>query len=250
MTNNDTFKTYSHYYDLLYKDKDYEGEALYISDLLSSHGLQTGKILEFGSGTGKHGSLLATKGYLVHGIERSQKMINQSTTSHGFTCQQGDIATISLNHTFDAIISLFHVISYQTDTDQLRNVFANAAKHLKRGGLFIFDFWYSPAVFHIKPSVRIKRIADEHIEMVRIAEPTSFPNENRVDVDYTIYIQDRASGTITSFNETHQMRHFSLKEIELISSLHGFQCITAEEFQTKAPPDENTWGVCVILKRV
>lgn len=243
------FNAYSSYYDLLYRDKDYLGEVNYIQSLLNRQGITKGNLLEFGSGTGKHGRLLADRGYHVHGIERSAEMIAQAMSSNGFTCEQGDICTVQLGRIYDAVLSLFHVVSYQTSNADLMAVFARAADHLKKGGLFIFDFWYSPAVYKQRPVVRVKRMSDELVEITRIAEPILYPNENRVDVNYTIYAKDLLSGAIQSLSETHPMRHFSLPEIDLLASIHGFDCICAEEFLSGKPAGEETWGVCVTLKK-
>jgi SAM-dependent methyltransferase len=244
------FTTYSRYYDLLYRDKDYAGEIVYILSLLSRYGIPKGDLLEFGSGTGKHGCLLAAKGYRVHGIELSIDMVAEARVVPGFTCQQGDIACTTMGRQYDAVLSLFHVISYQTSNDQIQEVFANAAAHLDAGGLFIFDFWYSPAVFAQKPVVRIKRMSDALVEITRIAEPDIYPNENRVDVNFTIFARDLGSNAIETVKETHPMRHFSLPEIDTLAGMHGFKCIAAEEFLSGNTPSENTWGVCVILKRI
>ena len=140
------FNAYSRYYDLLYRDKDYDAETNYITELLERFGVSGKRILEFGSGTGKHGRLLAAHGYEVTGIERSAEMVAQADVVPGFSCQQGDICTVQLGQTYDAVLSLFHVVSYQTTNDAVQAVFARAAEHLEAGGLFVFDVWYSPAV--------------------------------------------------------------------------------------------------------
>lgn len=246
----DVFNAYSCYYDLLYRDKDYAGEAAYIARLLNRHGIVQGRLLEFGSGTGKHGRLLAEAGYKVHGIERSAEMVRLAERGSGFTCETGDICTVQLNQRFDAVLSLFHVISYQTTNASLHAVFGRAAEHLESGGLFLFDFWYTPAVNAQRPGVRVKRMADERVEIVRIAEPVIHANENRVDVHYTIFASDRATGTVQTLKETHPMRHFSLPELDLLAELHGFARVDAEEFLTGNEPGESTWGVCVTLTRV
>lgn len=244
------FNAYSRYYDLLYRDKDYPGEAAYIHSLLTRYAIPKGDLLEFGSGTGKHGCLLAAQDYTVHGIERSIDMVAVAEAAPGFTCQQGDIASTNMGRTYDAVLSLFHVISYQTSNAQLQAVFANAAAHLNHGGLFIFDFWYSPAVYAQKPVVRVKRMADDQLEITRIAEPVIYPNENRVDVNYTIYSRDLGTGGVQTLQETHPMRHFSLPEIDIMADVHGFERIAAEEFLTGNDPSESSWGVCVILKKI
>lgn len=244
------FNVYSRYYDLLYRDKDYAGEAAYIHELLMRNGISGADLLEFGSGTGKHGRILASLGYTVHGIELSPDMVERTERLPGFTCQQGDIANVEMGRVYDAVLSLFHVISYQVDNAQLSAVFANAAAHLSRGGLFAFDFWYTPAVYVQKPLVRVKRMADDQIEITRIAEPVIYPNENRVDVNYTVFLRQQNGGDIQAFQERHPMRHFSLPEIDIMADLHGFERVTAEEFLTGSSPCESTWGVCVVLKRI
>jgi SAM-dependent methyltransferase len=250
MTTPPVFDAYSRYYDLLYRDKDYAAEVEYIDSLFNRYGLAGRELLEFGSGTGKHGRLLAKRGYSITGIERSPEMLAQATATDGFNCQQGDICTIRLGRTFAAILSLFHVISYQVSNDALFNVFSSAAEHLNPGGLFVFDFWYSPAVYTQHPEVRVKRWIDKTVEITRIAEPTFSPNENRIDVQYTIFVRDLVSGVYQTFSETHPMRHFSLPELDLLARMSGFERLTAEAFLTGEEPSEQTWGVCLILRRV
>lgn len=243
------FAAYSAYYDLLYRDKDYMGEAAYVRGLLQRHGVASGSLLEFGSGTGKHGKLLAGMGYDVVGIERSADMVARSTPAKGFECRQGDIREVQLGRRFDAVLSLFHVVSYQTGNDDLLAVLQRAAEHLSPGGIFVFDFWYTPAVYRQYPEVRTRRLAAPGIELLRIAEPKVLPNDNRVDVNYTIYVRDTAADTIQRITETHPMRHFSLPELDLAARLTGFTRIAAEEFLTGQAPSEATWGVCVVLQR-
>jgi SAM-dependent methyltransferase len=126
-------------------------------------------------------------------------------------------------------------------------VFANAAHHLKPGGLFLFDVWYSPAVAAQRPELRVKRLQSEDLAITRIAEPTLHPNANRVDVHYTVMAQELGSSTLHTFEETHPMRHFSLPELDLLTEGAGFERLTAEEWLSGAPPSENTWGVCLVL---
>ena len=243
------FNAYSLYYDLLYRDKDYVAEAEYIADLLKRFGVSGKRLLEFGSGTGKHGRLLAKRGYDVTGIERSAEMVAQAETAPGFSCQQADICTVQMGRTFDAVLSLFHVMSYQTTNAAIQAVFARAAEHLEVGGLFVFDVWYSPAVYAQRPEVRVKRMADEAIEIIRIAEPVLHPNENCVDVNYTILAHDLASGAVETMTETHPMRHFSLPELDLLAQMSGFAVVGTEEFLAGNRPSEETWGVCLVLRK-
>lgn len=244
------FDAYSRYYDMLYRDKDYQGEVDYIDRLLRTHGVGGRDILEFGSGTGKHGRLLAGRGYQVRGIERSSEMLAQAEQTAGFVCELGDICAVQLDRTFDAVLSLFHVISYQMTNQAVSAVFTRAAEHLAPGGLFIFDIWYSPAVYTQYPAVRVKRLEREGLRVTRIAEPDIHPNENRVDVNYSVFAEDQSDGTVQTLSECHPMRHFSLPELDLFGEHAGFERLAAEAFLTGEPPSEETWGLCLLLRKI
>lgn len=243
------FDAYSRYYDLLYRDKDYAAEVVYVQGLLEGLGVSRGDLLELGSGTGIHGCLLADSGFRVLGIERSPEMLAQVRSTAGFSCQLGDACTIHLGRSFDAVLALFHVLSYQTDNGSVQALFARAAEHLRPGGLFVFDFWYSPAVYAQRPAVRLKSLQDGQVRVTRVAEPSLLVNENRVDVHYRIFVVDQTTSHAQTLEETHSMRHFSLPEIDLLADQAGFVRLRAEEFLTGSAPGEDTWGLCVVLQK-
>jgi SAM-dependent methyltransferase len=245
------FDAYGKYYDLLYRDKNYAAEADYVHALLSRHAPGTREILELGSGTGIHARLLAQHGYRVVGIERSAEMAARArhTPGDGFDCQVGDIRTLRLGRAFDAVLALFHVVSYQVTNSDVLATFATASAHLNAGGVFVFDVWYGPAVHAQKPAVRVKRAHEGNLQLTRVAEPLSYPNDNRIDVRFTIFAHDQGTGEFVTFSEVHPMRHFSLPEIDLLAEISGFERVAAEEFLTGSPPGEDTWGVCVVLRK-
>jgi len=246
MDNN--FNLYSKYYDLLYHRKDYHAEANYISDCIKNYSPNAKTILEFGSGTGGHGLILKKMGYDIFGLERSEQMVEEATL-RGFPCEQGDIAHFKVDRKFDIVISLFHVISYINDNASLNKVFRNASDHLNHGGLFIFDVWYSPAVYYQKPETRIKKVENDELSVLRIAEPEIHSINNIVDVNYTILAKDKNTDVWIEFQEKHPMRHFSIPEVNLLGDFTGFETLRAEEFLTGTQPSESTWGVCFILKK-
>lgn len=113
-------EVYSRCYDLLYADKDYSKEADYVDKVIKKYYPSARSILEYGSGTGRHGLLLMKKGYHVFGIERSREMASVAR-SNGFLCDVGDIVETKVNGRFDVCICLFHVISYiNSDADLVR----------------------------------------------------------------------------------------------------------------------------------
>ena len=246
---NDNFNIYSKYYNLLYESKDYIAEAKYIHDCIKNNAHNAKKILEFGSGTGGHGLVFKKLGYEIYGIERSEHMVAEAR-NHGFDCEQADITDFSLDRNFDIVLALFHVVSYITDNNSLNRVFRNASNQLCTSGLFIFDTWYSPAVYHQQPEIRLKKVENTEISVIRIAEPVIRTNSNVVDVNYTIMVKDKSTGSFTEFMETHPMRHFSIPEIDLLAKFNGFELLKSEEFLSGNKPSCNTWSVCFILKKM
>lgn len=249
MTN---FNLYSKYYDLLYKDKDYEAEAGYVADTIKELIPDAESILELGCGSGSHAEFLCKEGFVVTGIERSEPMLNaaQSKNIKGFSCIQSDIACYQLDKKFDVAISLFHVLNYLTTNEDLFKCFKLTNQHLVDGGIFLFDIWYSPAVYLQKPETRIKRMQDTDTEIVRIAESTMVVNSNVVEVNFEVMIKDRHTGKTDVLKEKHPMRHFSRPEIELFASQTGFELVRIEEFLSRNEPGSDTWGICCVLKKV
>lgn len=247
------FGNYAHYYNLLYRDKDYKGEVDYIQKLITQFSTnKVESILDFGCGTGTHAYLLSQQGYYFVGVDRSQDMIDTAKTRKTEKTEffVGDITTINLEKQFDVIVSLFHVISYITKNEDLELFFRNISKHLKTDGLLIFDCWYGPAVLTDRPATRIKRLEDEKIKVTRIAEPVMHPNENIVDVQYEVVIEKKITKKTDRIHETHPMRYLFKPEIEQLLERYGFKLLHCEEWMTGKPLGFDTWGACWVVKKV
>jgi SAM-dependent methyltransferase len=252
------FGHYARYYDLLYKDKDYTAEAEYVHTLIQRHSPKAGSILELGCGTATHAGFLAKKGYQLHGVDQSGEMLEQARSrlaampeeeAKRLSFSRGDIRHIQLQRKFDVVVSLFHVMSYQTSNEDLSAAFAAAGAHLRDTGIFIFDCWYGPAVLTDRPVVRVKRLEDEAIFVTRIAEPVMHPNENLVDVNYHVFVRDKSSGAVEELRETHKMRYLFRQEIDLFLRQTGMEVIEAAEWMTGKTPGFDTWGVCFVARR-
>jgi SAM-dependent methyltransferase len=252
-----TFLNYARYYDLLYHDKDYEKEAEFIHQLIKAYAPASRTILELGCGTGRHAVLLAQIEYQVHGIDLSQDMLQQfeqrrsqlsPTLAAQLKFSHGDIRNVRLRQTFDVVLSPFHVISYQTTNEDVLAALTTAKEHLKPGGILIFDVWYGPAVLTQRPTIRIKRLEDPKITVTRIAEPKMYPDKNLVDVNYQIFIKNKADNTIDEMQETHQMRYFFEPEIDLFLDQISLRKISCKEWLTDNIPDFDTWGVYFVAQ--
>lgn len=248
------FADYSSYYNLLYQDKDYAGEARYVHKLIQKYRPGAKTILNLGCGTGNHDFELAKLGYNVTGIDMSAKMLasansrlstlNTQPSSLNFIL--GDIRTVRLEKTFDVVVSLFHVMSYQTTNADLKAAFATVKANLRPGGLFLFDCWYGPAVLTDPPIVRVKRLEDDKVELLRIAQPVMHYNENVVDVNYQVMVTEKATGTVEQLAEMHRMRYLFMPEIVGHLSANCIRMVRTEEWMTGREPGNATWNVCFV----
>lgn len=252
------FDAYARYYDLLYVDKDYSGEAKYIASQIRKYAPHAKKILELGCGTGGHAEHLVRMGYTVHGVDLSESMLARAQERKAVLAPEiaarlsfghGDARTVRTGDRYDVVISLFHVISYQSTNADLDATFETASIHLGRGGVFLFDFWYGPAVLTQKPEVRVKHLEDEKIKVTRIAEPVMHVNENVVDVNYTVFIEVKATGKVEQVRETHKMRYLFLPELDRYGS-SAFVERASFAWMSNAPLDAQSWAGLQILERV
>ncbi len=244
---------YSQYYDLLYSDKDYTGEVEYIDKLIKENASKTKTILDMGCGTGKHAELLCNKDYLVHGIDLSREMLKIAETrregkENRLNFSHSNIQDLKLKKKFDLVVSLFHVMSYQNSNEELIKAFKVAKNHLNDDGIFIFDFWYGPAVLTDLPTTKVKRLDNQFIKVTRIAEPVLHAQENIVDVNYNIFIEDKKTQEIIEKKELHKMRYFFDTELEIICEQIGFKIEKKCEWMTDKNPDFNSWNVVWVVK--
>jgi SAM-dependent methyltransferase len=248
---NTNFELYAKYYNLLYRDKNYDLEGDYLHSLIKEYAPGAKTILELGVGTGKHARILCNKGFKVHGIDQSHEMLSIARAHNmpGLSFEQGDISSFTTTEKYDVALSLFHVISYVTRNDDVISTFRNVSNQLAPQGIFIFDVWHTPAVYYQRPESRIKEISENSLRVIRKAEPVVHYATNTVDVNYDVEIEDTELHEKANFQEKHTMRHFSQPEIAMIADITGFDLIAAEEFVSGKAPGLDTWAVCYVLKK-
>lgn len=251
------FAGYSRYYDLLYRDKDYAGEARYVAGLIETHAPSARSVLEIGCGTGAHAAELADQSYEVTGVDMSEGMLDgaesrrrslRAGVAARLSFAQGDARTVRLGRRFNAVISLFHVMSYQTSNEDLAAAFATVRDHLAPGGVFVFDCWYGPAVLRQWPTTTEKHLSDQSTDVRRVAEPVVRPASNVVDVNYTVVVTDRNTGVSETLRETHSMRYLFTPEIELALATAGMKLVDSRGWMSDSPPDFTTWSACFVAR--
>lgn len=248
---------YSDAYNLIYGDKDYAAECDLLERLFQRYSSdRVSTVLDLGCGTGTHAFLLSGRGYDVLGVERSENMLalaRQRLTvspSNKLRFQAGDIRDVTLDQRFDAALIMFAVLGYQLHNGDVLSALKTAREHLKTGGLLIFDVWYGPAVLHQRPSERIKVIPTDEGRILRLASGELDTSTHTCSVRLHVW---RLAGDrlVSETEETHQMRYFFPRELDLFLQVTGFSPVRLGAFPDfDEEPSERTWNVVSVARAI
>lgn len=250
---------YAGRYDFLYQDKDYERECDMVAEVFTRFAdgpVQS--VLDLGCGTGNHALPLARRGFAMTGVDRSPGMLEQAGRKADAlalgdirpTFRQGDVRDLHLGQTFDAVLMMFAVLGYQVTNENVASALATVRRHLKPGGLFVFDIWYGPAVLAIRPGERVKTLATPDGTVIRAASTKMDSFRQLAEVRYQMW-HVRESGPMVETSETHEMRYFFPQELALFLEHARLRLVHFADFGAlDRPADESTWNTIAVAEAV
>lgn len=244
---------YAEYYDTIYAQKDYAGEAAFLAECLGRFGVSApADLLEIACGTGSHALALERLAYRLKATDHSQDLLavahkkgEQAGAKVEFTW--ADMRELALEkRDFDAAICLFDSIGYVQTDAAIKSVFAGVRKHLKPGGLFLFEFWHAPPMRANFDPLRIGRWDLDNGVLVRIAQTQVDEAQDLASVSYEL-IELGHDGRYTRTTETQVNRFFSVDKMKSLIEAAGFEPLNwLNGYSWDEAIDENCWHVfCV-----
>jgi len=245
-----TFQSkYAGYYESVYAHKDYLLEVDVILKIQSKYAPEAKSVLDFGCGTGRHDAFLVEAGLEVTGLDRSHSMLKLAQMRR--LGDQGrflhiDQADKITDRSIDFGVSLFDVVSYLTNDEDLNRFFELMFLKTKPSAPLIFDFWHLPAVVHLKPETRKKVFSHKNQTITRISESFLDCNSSCVTANHEFYVSENEQ-LVDHFSESHLMRCFSKNEMVRILSQFGYTLASFGTWSSpKQSPTLNDWSVLAV----
>jgi SAM-dependent methyltransferase len=182
-------------------------------------------------------------------LTRARERVSEFTEDPAVASfQLGDARSFDLGQKFDAVISLFHVMSYQAGPGELQAALKCARQHLDLSGLFLFDFWYGPAVLAQKPERRERVAESARFHVKRTASPVIREDLHVVDVHYEFDVTNKETGSFRRIEEVHPMRYLMPNDVSEIGKDSGFTCVALHAWMSELQPDESSWSAFALLR--
>ena len=235
------YKDFAFVYDELMNEVDYNGWVKYIEDIIKNENAQVQNILELACGTGNLTIPLTKKNYDIAGIDISEEMLSvarEKAEKEGveLVLLQQDIAELDFDvPNLDCILCACDGFNYLTYDDELESVFEKSYELLKDDGVFIFDI----SSYYKLSTILGNNMYGENREDVAYMWQNYFDSEeNVVEMELAFFIKEE-DGRFTRFEEVHQQRAYTEKEVLKMLKKAGFTNVkTYGDFTFEDPKEE------------
>jgi len=230
---------YSAAYDLLNEGKPYSNEVDFIQNIftkIAGEFQKLNSVLDLGCGSGKHLAEFNSEINKV-GIDKSQSMlaeaVNRRIPNSDFIVN--DICAVNVEMRFDMVYSLFHVLSYQINEEDLILFFRTIAQHLKKDGVAVVDFWHRTPWDQDPPFTRITRRKSNAAEIIRISEPNYNLLNGVVEIHMDLFAKTTGD-EFAHFTEDHTMRSYTLCELSFAAQIAGLEIASSGPWMQQTKP--------------
>lgn len=163
------------------------------------------------------------------------------------TFHVADMREFCTDRRFDAVLMMFAVLDYQLEDQDILSALESARRHLRQGGLLIFDCWYGPAVDHQRPEPRSKVVATNRGRVVRSSSTVMDREQNRCTVSF--HVDEETDRATRATDESHCIRYFYRPELESFLDDAGFEFLRLNALPDfDRPADETSWNALAVAR--
>ncbi len=247
----DSYTGFAKVYDLFMEDVPYKEWSRWIAEMLRTHGIEDGLVLDLACGTGVMTELLAEAGYDMIGIDQSEEMLERALdrkeqSGHDilYLCQ--DMREFELYGTVRAIVSVCDSMNYVLEEEAFLDILTAAAEnYLDYGGLFLFDL---NTEYKYRMLLGEQTIAENREEGSFIWE-NSYDEEEKInEYELTLFIRED-SGYYRKYEEVHYQRAYPLDTVKELVARSGLKLLQVCDGYTGEPVREDSERICVVCRR-
>lgn len=250
-----TFGRYAQYYDAIYQSKAYAKECAYLERLLKKYSpRKVATVLDLGCGTANHMIPFLNKGYKAVGVDASARMLNIAAEKLKSLhlkarLEQGKLQSFRLGRKFDAVLCLFSVIDYLTKKADVAAMLENVSGHMKRGSVFVFDFWHACAVADNYSPRKVNVYRDNGRLIERRSATKVYPARRLCEVDYVCTVREKGR-PVRRDKEKHVLRYFGIEEMHGYLHKAGMTAVDEHPFMDPGGTiRRDTWDVTMVAKK-
>ncbi|MFB6203201.1 MAG: class I SAM-dependent methyltransferase [Candidatus Nanohaloarchaea archaeon] len=222
------------YYDVLYHEKDYEGEVDFILEKYrEKRDTDSEKVLVLGCGTGNHTKHLKERGFDVTALDRYQGMLDRAREKSDAEFRQTDLPEIEAEGSYGLVMMPFTVINHISE-EEFRQTLENVKDLMEEGGVLIFDnggFWLDQDESASRPF--LETVETENGDVARLTQ--LHEKEEGLRFESVVFTPDG------QFVDSHDLTTYTTDEVLSILEEKGFSHETSENgYRTGTSKDHGT----------
>jgi trans-aconitate methyltransferase len=219
------------WWPLISPPEDYAEEAAFVAELLGTASIPVREILELGSGGGSNASFLKGRFAMTLTDASAEMLAVSRRLNPECTHRRGDMRTLRLGRTFDAVF-VHDAVDYMTSEADLARAIGTAFAHCRPGGMAVFapddtTETFAPHTEHGGTDARDGRAA-RYLEWSWDPDPA----DTWTLTEYAFLLRD-AGGTVRVDHEAHRLGLFGRETWLRLLAGAGFEPEAVEEETTE-----------------
>ncbi|MDP3065835.1 MAG: class I SAM-dependent methyltransferase [Methanobacteriaceae archaeon] len=247
MGEQELYRKYAQYYDLIYDWMDYPGESEFITEIVALNKKSDGlELLDVACGTGGHAQYLKDS-FNVMGVDLNPEMLEIARKKlPDVNFVQGDMKNLKLNKKFDFVVCLFSAINYNSNLQELRETFERFYNILKPGGVLLFDLGFCLENWD-EGRMLVDAAVEGDLQLARICQSRL---QNRVfNANFVFLVKN--DGVMDFEIDQHFIGVFPTKDVKNILEELGMECHIHQGYQDQPwDPEKNERPVFVCVKKL
>lgn len=243
----DAYTGFASVYDRFMEDVPYEHWRDVILHELKAASVSDGLLLDLGCGTGTLTRMLASEGYDMIGVDRSQEMLTEAREKTAdadilYLCQ--DMRAFELYGTVRAVISTCDTMNYLLTPEDFIQTVRLVNNYLDPGGLFIFDL---NTLYKFRELMGNTTIAESGEEASFIWDNFFDEETGRNEYDLTLFLKQE-NGLFERQVEVHEEQGYALEDVKGFLEAGGMEFVRVFDADTGGEPEDTSEKVFFIAR--